>query len=53
MKPIPQFTNLHSLHYLPDDASESKDLSKQKPEKAAEMVAILDSILSDPKSNPE
>lgn len=45
-KPIPKSKGLHSLHYLPDDPSETKDLSQEKPEKTAEMIAILDRILA-------
>jgi len=46
-KPIPIFDGPYSLHFLPDDPSESKDLSKEKPGKTAAMIAILDRILAD------
>lgn len=46
-KPIPNPEGAHSLHYLPDDPAESKDLSKEKPEKLAEMIAILEGILNE------
>ncbi|MFK7851649.1 MAG: arylsulfatase [Akkermansiaceae bacterium] len=47
VKPFPSFDKKHTLHFLPDDPSESKDLSEEKPEKTAEMIAILDKILGE------
>jgi len=52
-KPVPKFDGPYSLHYLPDDPSESKDLSKDKPEKTAEMIAVLDRILAGSERKPK
>ena len=45
-KPIPEFDGLHSLHFLPDDPSESHDLSAKNPGKLTDMVARLDEIIA-------
>ena len=46
-KPIPALENLHSLHFLPEDPSETKDLSTENPDKLAEMIALLETITAE------
>ena len=46
-KPIPAIKSLHTLHFLPGDPSETKDLSTENPEKLAEMVTLLESITAE------
>lgn len=45
-KPIPRFDGLHSLHFLPEDPAEMKDLSAENPEKLKEMISRLDAIIA-------
>lgn len=51
-KPIPDPTKLHSLHFLPDDPSESEDLSKEKPDKLKEMIAKMNEIIAADRTRP-
>ncbi len=44
--PIPPREGLHTLYFLPEDPFERKDLCKQNPEKAAELVKRLDEIIA-------
>jgi arylsulfatase A len=50
--PIPPPKGLHALHFLPDDPGESKDLSKENPEKMAELIQRLDEIIAAGRSRP-
>jgi arylsulfatase A-like enzyme len=45
-KNIPEIKSKHALYYLPDDPSESNDLSQQNPEKTQELITLLNSILN-------
>lgn len=45
-RPMPELKALHTLYFLPDDPAESKDLSKENPEKTAELIQRLDEIIA-------
>ena len=52
-KPIPPPSALHTLFDLSEDPAERKDLSKQHPEKTAELVKRLDEIIAAGRSRPQ
>ena len=43
---MPELKTLHALYFLPDDPAERKDLSKENPEKTAELIKRLDEIIA-------
>ena len=50
--PIPPLKGRHTLHFLPEDPAERNDLSKESPEKTAELIKRLDEIIAAGKSKP-
>lgn len=44
-RPMPELKSLHSLHFLPDDPAEKKDVGKENPEMLKEMIERLDAII--------
>jgi arylsulfatase A-like enzyme len=50
LKSRPENPPLHALYHLPDDPSESKDLSAQNPKKAKELIEKMDALLASPRS---
>lgn len=51
-KKIPQPEQTDSIYFLPDDPSESKDLSEENPEKAKELIGRLDAIVAAGRTRP-
>ncbi|MFM2199362.1 MAG: Arylsulfatase [Verrucomicrobiota bacterium] len=45
-RPMPELKDLHSLHFLPDDPAEKKDVSKKNPEMLKELIERLDAIIA-------
>jgi arylsulfatase A-like enzyme len=51
-KKMPQPKGPNSIYFLPDDPSESKDLSAENPDKAKELIARLDAIIAAGRTRP-
>jgi arylsulfatase A len=45
-RPMPELKGLHTLHFLPDDPAERKDVSNENPEMLKEMIERLDAIIA-------